>query len=548
MSAGFANHLRRTVDDFLQTVVMVDDEAFRRAGPGANDIDDEQWEETEPDKPPVAPQLRLRTPAPVPPADYLDAQATTNAFGSRGLACAVLSPQNLKENKEVKDPLLKTAQRADLVVLDWNLNDDNGKTALELLRSVLRKDKSTGHADERRLRVIAIYTGEPKLDVIAESTRKVVADVLPDNIEDDPTGLPQFTCGPVRVTVLAKEYLQTLPDEHRPQQVTIANLPKRLTDEFCTLCNGLVAAATVAALTGIRAEAHRLLTALSPDLDPAYLGQRVSLNHPVEAERQLEALLTAEIGAIIADRQVGGRADLGRIKQWLKAQPELAGGGLNAAVTAAQRLEFLKDGLGDDRLPAQSQKLQRKSAELKTIRKGATELFVTNQNAADRANREFSERMVVRTRYSKPEPVLRLGVVVERSKEFLLCVLPVCDSVRLKKPTVFPFLRLERCAFDKVPSGTVVIRDKRPVGDEWIALRVVAKPANLELISFAPTATTEVVGARTFSGVPKFVAGDGKRYRWVADLKTEQAQRTVENLARQFSRVGLDEPEFLRPS
>ena len=161
-----------------------------------------------------------------------------------------------------------------MVVFDWMLNADDGKTTLRLFKGLLQKDDGI----ERRLRVVAVYTGEPRLEAIADRMRNVVEEVLPKEPVHDDDGLPQFTCGPVRVTVLAKEYVTNLPSTLEPQRTTIAELPDRLSNEFSRLCTGLVAGAAVSALTGIREDAHRLLTALGPGLDAALLGQRVALD------------------------------------------------------------------------------------------------------------------------------------------------------------------------------------------------------------------------------------------------------------------------------
>ena len=37
-----------------------------------------------------------------------------------------------------------------------------------------------------------------------------------------------------------------------------------------------------------------------------------------------------------------------------------------------------------------------------------------------------------------------------------------------------------------------------------------------------------------------------KKYEWIAELKTEHAQRAAEEFGREFSRVGLTESEWLR--
>ncbi len=544
MTTAFANHIRRTVDDFLHTVVIVDDEAFRTAD--APSDEDHDWDKVADEAPAVVrQQALLRAPTEIPAADELDPRATSKAFGTRGLACAMLSPQTVEENKEVKDPLLQTAGRADLVVFDWMLNGDDGETTLKLFRGLLRADDGV----ERRLRVVAVYTGEPKLHDIAERMRAVATSELSDHDVQDDSELPQFTCGPVRLTVLAKEYIENLPSELEAQRVAIDDLPDRLADEFCLLCTGLVPGATISALTGIRADAHRLLTALGPDMDSALLGQRVALDQPADVERQLEALITSEIGAVIADRQVGNEAGLRRVKQWLSAQEGLAPGGLLEDVNAAERLRFLTVGLGEDRLAEQNESTAKAKNALRNIRSRATELFVTATQLADDSNKAFAERMTIRTRYRKPDPVLGLGVLVERAGKYLLCVQPACDSVRLKDQTVFPFLRMQVCDCGD-ESARVVLRDSGR-SNRWVALKLEPKPANLALVEFDP-GSDEVVRSRKFNQKPTFVATPvpnttrSRRYRWVADFKPEHAQQIVENLARQFSRVGLAESELLR--
>lgn len=535
---AFRDHVRRTVDEFLQTVVMVDDEAYRVAP----QPDSDAWDADDAPGPRPVRRTRLRAPAVPPAADDLDPRATTEAFGRRGLACAMLSPQTEQENREVKDPLVATARRADLVVLDWNLNGDDGATTLRLFEEILRSDSGDV---SRRLRVVAVYTGEPKLVAIDAQMRAAATKAVPgEAVEPDEDGSPQFTCGPVRVAVLAKEHVRSLPNELEQQRLAIPALPERLRDEFCRLCFGLVPTAAVAALAGIRDESHRLLRAMGAGLDPALLGQRVALDQPEEAERQLEALLAAEITAIVSDREVGKHAGFPRIRDWLDSRAGLPVGGTHASVTAAQRLGFVKIGLGDAHISEQAVLTSRSKTDLRRLRHQATGLFTSSPAEAQDANRALAERMVVRTRYSKPSPVLRLGTVLERDGEYVLCVQPVCDSVRLTDPTQFPLLRLEPCGPDDTGDGIIALRDPGK-GGGWQHLKIVPNASALRLETFVPGAS-RVVRARVSAGQPRFVRSSGGTWRWVADLKAEHAQRAAEQLGSSLSRVGLTDPELLR--
>lgn len=530
---AFTKYVNRTARQFLQTVVMVDDEAFRAEPP-----DGERLEESSTD---TGGRRLLRHPGADLP-DELDPKRTTNAFASRGLACAVLSPQSREENEEVLVPLVATARRADLVVVDWNLNGDIGGAALKIVRAVLKDDDG----DERRLRVLAIYPGEATLRAIEKELSLVVEELMPDTeLRPDEDSMPGFTSGPVRVVVLAKEHVE-LPGDLQAQRVSVEGLPERLTEEFAAHCRGLLASAALTALTGVRNEAHRLLTALGEHVDPALLGQRVALNHPSDIERQVEALLAAEMASVIADQEVGKSVNLTRSKQWVGAREGLAAGGTisEPQVTKAHREGFLRIGLGDDRIPEQNELTKISKRKLQDVHGRATELFSLSEDEATHAGRLFSELMVVRTRYRKPIPELRLGAIVANRDTYLLCIQPVCDSLRLKKPTTFPFLELELKEPEDV-AATIMLRDDTRQG--WIGLGIDSRPARIVTHRFSPTAG-ERVGAPVRNGSPRFrAAGKGaKNWRWVADLKTEYAQRVVEQLGRQVSRIGLDEPELLR--
>ena len=134
----------------------------------------------------------------------LNADKVINAFAEIGLVCAVLDPapnSALEEGPGSAIPkrITRAAVRADIVVLDWKIRDSAGEVALGVMKEILADDQ-----DSHRLRLMAIYTGEPNLDEISEKTKTAIQDFYKDDrLEaDNPSRISK---GSVRVVILAKE-------------------------------------------------------------------------------------------------------------------------------------------------------------------------------------------------------------------------------------------------------------------------------------------------------------------------------------------------------
>ena len=76
----------------------------------------------------------------------LDAGSITDSFSALGVICGVVGPT---------DSAMETMRQADIVVLDWLLQDGDPQYALRFLRGLL-----AGEVDRNSLRLVAIYTGE----------------------------------------------------------------------------------------------------------------------------------------------------------------------------------------------------------------------------------------------------------------------------------------------------------------------------------------------------------------------------------------------------
>jgi Response receiver domain len=546
-STQFESHIKDIVSEFLETVVVLDDEALD----STNQENDSSVSDDQQDAPSdggaatggLGVDAGLREPRGENERHQLPAKEVIDAFAEHGLVCSLLDPDDAVENR-----LLKTASRADLLVIDWWIYGSVGGRALELIKAVLTADEKS---DSRRLRVIAIYTGEADLVKIADSVASTLDTVYPDlSLEREDNAL-SMSKGPVRVTILAKEHVRVPLRQERPNKVKVGELPERLAEEYARLATGLVSAVAIKSLAALRQDTHRILEKLGPALDLGYLGHRVAQRRPPDAEGHLTEMVAAEFASILADSKVGAKADRQAIHLWLKwatKSKKLKPGQLfplEPKLTVPQIKKMLQMGLGDDDLlDGQLDDIRgRKKKHLEKIRDDATKLFALTDSEADSSNGIFAERMMLRTTYRNPRRELRLGTIVFRGGRFLLCVQPVCDSVRLpkQKTASFPFLPLSAPKEDDI--DLIVPHPLRP---EWVPLAIQRKPRTIEMIEFDPNGEG-VVPAYKQGTSYRFVS-ESVGYRWVADLKPHFAHRVASELGHQFSRIGLNEPELLRLS
>jgi hypothetical protein len=473
----------------------------------------------------------------------LPAKEVIDAFAEHGLVCSLLDPDD-----SVEDKLLMTASTADLLVIDWWIYGSVGVRALELIKAVLTADENN---DSRRLRVIAIYTGEADLTKIADSVAETLDAVYPELSLEREEGALSMTKGPVRITILAKEHVKVPLREERPNKVKVSELPERLADEYAQLATGLVSAVAIQSLAALRQDTHRIVEKLGPALDAGYLGHRVAQRRPTDAEDHLTEMVAAELASIIADSKVGAKADRQAIHLWLKwaAKTKKLKPGqlfpLDPKLTVPQIKKMLQIGLGDDDLLDGHLNgiRSRKKKHLQDIRDDATSLFALTDSEADSSNGVFAARMMLRTTYRNPRRELRLGTIVYRGGRFLLCVQPACDSIRLptENPTSFPFLPLVQ---PKENSIDLIV--PHPLRPEWVPLSIQRKPRTIEMIEFEPNGGGVIPAYKQGTSYRFVSANIG--YRWVADLKPHFAHRIASELGHQFSRIGLTEPELLRLS
>ncbi len=186
---------------------------------------------------------------------------------------------------------------------------------------------------------------------------------------------------------------------------------------------------------------------------------------------------------------------------------------------------------------------------------------ILNGNESDglQANLDFSRLCSLkREAFGLRKPVddwiprLTLGTILQvrisGGDQFLLCLQPRCDSVRLEKDKVwnFPFLILQN-ANSKL---NVVIKcfgqDDKAIDKK---LFYDPKPRNQIVYSFK-SITGDAIEAIEEDGKFTFDdeghGGDKTKFIWVADLQDSIAQRIADELSARVGSVGFDEYEWLR--
>lgn len=508
----FTDPAEKAVHRFLQSVMVIDDRA--QYGPEtsvttlAKPTKGHTGEEDEDEDPTQA------------PGSLLDAKALVDAFAEEGLVCGVMRPDPPTEPRT--EIVLPAASKADIVVLDWHLYD-NGEHALAILR---------GLAGEPGLRLAAVYTYDEKLDEIASS--------ICEEIHGTVSGKFRVTVGAFVVEVYAKEGTG-LSGEAAGRVHTPVELAARLIRDFARMTKGIVPTAAVAAIGALRRETPRVLALLSPELDPGYLGHRILLTDPEEAARQLLDLIGAELRTAIEDDEIVQTAiSQPTIEHYVRGLDSYEG---------ALPLEIINRALeiGTSRVEAKQEILSNTAVQaepneerLGSRKRSQTHRFTQgDHDVAGRADVLFGQRMSLRTE-TNTAPYLQLGTIIRADGEWLVCVQPDCDAVRVDDEREFPFLRATAVGLDKRVDAVVSLDG----ADQ--TLRIDHHLYSLRQMRFTPDAATRTVTAERHDGKWTFSSVDGNECRFVAQFKRDHARRLVQVFANTGSRVGLDESELFR--
>ena len=497
---------------FLQTAVVVDDEAYMTA----DGSDGPKGEVVAPDRRALASSQKDQSPVVRGLEHNLNARSVIDSFSALGVICGVVGPTQ---------SAMKVMRQADIVVLDWLMQDDDPRYALRLLHDLL-----TGEEDRYSLRLVAIYTGEARLEDICAAVINELTETGLDPVENKSRTAISYKHG--RVVLYAKSNVN-LAEPLKERSVAEWDLPERLVEDFSAMTEGLLPSIALASLTAVREGAHMVLDQFCADLDPAFLAHRACLSNPDDAERQIVNYVAEELRGLM-DNALAAQspADAEALEGWIRRK----GGGAARFLFGGRELNL-----------EQTITLAKNGLEASVLKNNAFEGLSAGFAGSDVV--DLDERlawiMSFRTVFNAPPPTLWLGSVVtammDGDEMHLICIRPRCDCVRLEEETSFFFLPLVEPGNER---EQLVVR----IGDEFKRLGIGLDSAGWVRRRFKPSEDNRAVTAtrREPDGGFEFTDTCDKRYTWQGELKSEYAQRIAQTFATTLSRVAVDESEWLR--
>jgi hypothetical protein len=543
---SFEKLSKSIVARFLQTVVVVDDQAFLS-----------ETDSVQPHGELISPALGRRQTDSVTTENHdtiedsthkLNAKKLIDAFAEKGIVCGVLRPK-LNELYETKT--IKAAERADIILLDWQLQ---GTTLPDIVASDLITKIISGGNSQDRIRLIAIYSIEnpstirPKIEASLNS-------VGPTSIEDDGN---TFILKANRICLFAKE--GTIGSQ-ADRIVREEDLPNRLIDEFAKMTIGLLSNTALESLAVIRSNTHRILGKFQAGLDAPYLSHRILNDPPEEAETHIVPLMASEIQSVLDDSKISELVNIDRIESWLEwhssNKPLYRRMHIKSKTSEADAkkvlLNLLTKGVNNDNSSHKFKKWNKlvqliKEEKDKQSPSRLTDVLTIDGKSGEIWDKELALLMSTKSRYFSPSPVLTLGTIIAEdtadSTKYYVCIQPRCDCLRLpakgREFTFLPLVPVSAASSD----FSHVIRDKSQIIDLQLSIKL----HESRKIQLEPSKR----------GYPVYASSNGNNWiftssvvttnvlRWIAELKSEHAQRIANDFAREISRVGLTESEWLR--
>jgi len=542
MSKSFEALSQEVALQFLQNVVVVDDRAYLResdrieAHPGLN-------------VPGLNPKISPLGPDASTEGDSthdLNAKLLIDLFADKGLICSVLTPR-YKEDFEEK--VIRSSERADIVILDWQLQ---GKMSPEVNATGVISKILAGEKSHDRIRLIAIYSAEKPLE-ISDKIEEALKNSGSFSKQDDYT----FVQDAARICVFAKEDTKGADATRIVKEIDI---PTRLIDEFTKMTMGLLSNAALGSMAAIRKNAHRIIGKFPPSLDAPYLSHRALMTPSEEAESHIVPLIVSEIQSVLEDKRITEYLSQDYIDSWISSHANILSlckrMGIATVDDAKKALhDLIINGICKETTSASHPdwglflKLLKDDENSATLSK-LTDILTQDGNSGNISDRRLAYLMSVCSHYENTTPILSLGSIIQDAGDngrYYLCVQPLCDSVRLEGKRMFPFLRMIEADSSGAKDFGFIVPE---AGGNLIALRLNLRPHQSKMFGFRPKTGEGVITAYRegdnwiFNGY----ADDKEAIKliWVADLKPAHAQRVANDYAREISRVGLTESEWLR--
>ncbi len=580
----FIEYSKGVITNFLQTVVIVDDEAFFN-----EDCQSPTQISTSTELPAAIGRGTTRarkkqTSVEDNKLHQLNAKKLSDGFAQKGLLCTTLRPTG-NEIQVYKDILKK----ADIVILDWKLKsvETDGETAKALIKSIIQ---DTNGNTQKSLRNIVIYSGENNL----KDKIKLVKNYLDNELgEPEMPDVYSLIYDNLQIKIYAKEATQRYPKDEDVLKDE-KGLVESIINDFTSQVAGLIPNMALQSLAELRKNTHKILGVFSKELDEAYLSHRMLLPHPKDAENFMLDIFISEIQSILEDNtQVNTALNIDQIMKWfnkyfsderykrffldenyqfnnnddnnriintfdLDASCDIGtDDGKNKIIENKEKLlELLQNifengycNLNDKKECDPAINCRLLEAKKKKPIKDLTKYLFSDNNKAEKLEKELSILSTIKKQYDSPEPIMTLGTVIKKqyTDSYFICIVPRCDAARIKCGTapfiILPLTLREETATNK--KFELIIQDNK-----YRKFAIDYKTENLAVIILKKKDgfDTEPLLAKKEGDFWYFFDDKDNKYIWISNLKRDKAQAILNKFAAQLSRVGFNESEYLRRS
>ncbi|MXW57433.1 MAG: hypothetical protein F4124_03700 [Acidimicrobiia bacterium] len=504
---------------YFRSALLIDDDLERptQAGEPVGSGDELDSEPQVVDPPTEADEIPVRG---------HNAAAVTEAFLQKDIVCGVVTPPGGGTEDQAKR-IAQLARSTDILILDWFIPHDE-TTTLAALKLI--KEQSND-----RLVAIAILSEQNRLEIVSQIGNELEL----DNFEDR-----YLRHGQLLIMVYSKPTVDKLepPDPQRVDKYE--DLPRHILTDLDEAYVGLMPQFAFAGMNAIRDAMPEVLATFGNHLDNGGILHRAMLPSQDDAGHQYCEVLLSEFADALDRASVAGEWKSSTVRDKLDLKDQTNDGQvekLRNSLFAMDRERFqsmepeecLREALVNGMPESDS------TSALKTAM-GRLVNSLPEFASSNRALASLMCSMPIR----REVPQLDLGMIVQnQEKEYLLCVQPRCDSVRIEDRRAFPLVPLNVATEFSLNDGLDVMFNDELEG--YVAARFVKHPFRLHNPTFNST-NAKIVIAERREDAWWFTDTEGRDYRAVARLRSDFAANALHAIAGYLTRIGLDASEWLR--
>lgn len=473
---------------------------------------------------------------------FLDARELTKSFSKKEITCSLIAPHEDESSEEniaaAAEEYASIVKTADVAVLDWQMSvlaEDPSRLCRAIIRKVVELD-SVGE----RPRLLFIYTGERILADLQRSLQQDLEAVARIEFKDVPNVDFGIAINRLHIVFFSKSETR---DALNPSALVPSEIPNMVIKLFAHHTKGILPSSIFNSIAVLRENLPNLLSEFTEKLDPAFVQHLIQIPNTEDGHAFLIELIKESITEpILNDSAMHEFMQQQYLQAWKVAAQGQSFFQLDEN-NFFQLLGFATDG----------EKLSRKKLE---------ELRVSDKCTCSESElNSFTRLSIMKRDTSSPNMgilpngiCLGYGTVVKQDNKYFLCLLPKCDSVRLKQTSVqVPLLKLVEGG-DANRKPHLILKDT-----EYKRLRYPSTKFwnEIVVVKFKVDPTTNRIfskkndnGKLTFAEYTEPANPDAqfvaREFEWVADLKDSAMLSIHQKIFANVSRMGSDEFEWVR--